>query len=184
MFNVQKAREMTLKALEMLRESHYYRQEIVDVIINRLDIKLNTRSRVRAGCAQAKGCAFQRVSIQTRLLMMSEISVEYSAYVLNNMTELEQHQTVAHETAHIYQALLSGIMSHNSEFYALDIAMGGEGTRCHKAHHAVKHNKRTRYVYLDTKENKEYHFKRGAHQRIQNNRIGYARYVFRQQVTI
>lgn len=184
MFTTEKARELTLKALEKLRESHYYRQEIVDVILNRLEIKLNTRSRVKAGSAQAKGCGYQRISIQTRLLMMSEISVEYSAYVLNNMTELEQYQTVAHETAHIYQALMSGKMCHDSEFYAIDIAMGGEGTRCHKAHHAVKRNKRTRYVYLDTKENKELQFRRGVHGRIQNNPIGYARYVFQRQVTI
>jgi tRNA A-37 threonylcarbamoyl transferase component Bud32 len=184
MFNVQKARELTLKALEKLRESRYYRQDIVDVIINRLEININTRARVKAGSAEVKGCAIKCLTYQTRLLTMTKIAVEYSGYVLNNMTELEQYQTVAHETAHIYQALLSGIMSHDAEFYAIDIAMGGEGTRCHKAFHAVKRNKRTRYVYFDTKENKELQFRRGAHARIQARPMSYARYVFRQQVTI
>jgi len=183
MFTTQKARELTLKALEKLRESHYYRQEIVDFILTHMEIKLNTRSRVKAGCAGVRGVT-DRMTISTRLMVAHTIEVEYSAFVLNNMTELEQYQTVAHETAHIYQALLSGTMGHDREFYAIDIAMGGEGTRCHKAHHAVKRNKRTRYVYLDTKENKELQFRRGVHGRIQRNPIGYARYVFQRQVTI
>lgn len=183
MFTTQKARELTLKALEKLRESRYYRQDVVDVILARMEIKLNTRSRVKAGCAMVRGVSHY-FALPHRLELAHTLEVEYSAYVLNNMTELEQYQTVTHETAHVYQALLSGKMGHDAEFYAIDIAMGGEGTRCHKAHHAVKRNKRTRYVYLDTKENKELQLRRGVHGRIQNNPIGYARYVFQRQVTI